>query len=355
LLNSIDFVEFRALGPVAGYFTVITTDKRADMGLWARRGILGGGLALAGAALAGCHRGDSGPLHIAITGKGENDLELLLKSAGLTPEFPVAYSRFQSGHLVVEAMNSGAIELGGMSEIPPVFAAASTVQSFKQVAIYHGDVNNQVVLVPKGSTIQSLADLKGKKVGYVRSTTTQYYLIQMLKSVGLTWDDIEPVALTVPDGAEAFGRGSLDAWAIYGYPIQQAVAKQGARVLKTALGFLSGNYLLAATKDALADPVRAGQIGAYIALIAKGFAWADAHQDAWIGIVAKDIGVPEAYVRDQFARRSDPFQIRPVSAQAIASQQSVADVFAAAKLIPHPVDVKPLWDDRYTALIAKGV
>jgi sulfonate transport system substrate-binding protein len=83
------------------------------------------------------------------------------------------------------------------------------VQSFKQIAVYHGDVNNQVVLVPKGSAIRSLGDLKGKRVGYVRATTTQYYLIQMLKSAGLSWDDIDPVAMTVSDGAEAFGRGSL--------------------------------------------------------------------------------------------------------------------------------------------------
>lgn len=323
--------------------------------LWARRGVLGGAVALAGAAMAGCHRAGAGPLRVAITGKGESDFELLFKSAGITPDFPVAYTRFQSGHLVVEAMNSGALDLGGMSEIPPVFAAASTVQSFKQVAIYHGDVNNQVVLVPKGSTIQSLAGLKGKKVGYVRGTTTQYYLIQMLKSVGLTWADIDPVALTVPDGAQAFGRGSLDAWAIYGYPIQQAVATQGARVLKTALGFLSGNYLLVATNDALNDPARSDRIGQYLTLLRKGFAWAKANEAAWITIVARDIGVPEAYVRDEFARRSDTLELRPVTPQAIASQQSVADVFAQGKLIPHSVDVKPLWDTRYNALIAKGV
>jgi len=188
----------------------------------------------------------------------------------------------------------------------------------------------------------------------VRATTTQYYLIQMLKSVGLTWADIEPVALTVSDGAEAFGRGSLDAWAIYGFPIQRAVATQGARVLKTALGFLSGNYILSATKQALADPVRVKQIGQHLGDLQKAFAWARAHEAQWVEIVAKDIGVPVAYVRDQFAHRSATFEIRPVTQEAIASQQSVADVFAAAKLIPRAVDVKPLWDARYTDLIAKG-
>jgi len=322
--------------------------------LLARRQVLGGAMALTAAALAGCHAKTSGPLRIAVTGKGENDIELLFKQAGITPSYPVSYTRFQSGHLVVEAMNSGALDLGGMSEIPPVFAAASTVQSFKEIAVYHGDVNNQVVLVPKGSPIQSLADLKGKKVGYVRATTTQYYLIQMLKSVGLSWADIEPVAMTVSDGAEAFGRGSLDAWAIYGFPIQRAVATQGARVLKTALGFLSGNYILSATKDALDNPQKVEWIGQHLRDLQKAYAWTRAHEAQWIEVVAKDIGVPVDYVRDQFARKSDSFEIRPVTPAAIASQQSVADVFAAGKLIPNAVDVKPLWDARFNDIIAKG-
>jgi len=330
------------------------TRSSTSRSLLDRRSLLVGGMAAAGAALAGCHAKSAGPLRVAVTGKGDSDIELLFKHAGITPSSPLAFTRFQSGALVVEAMNSGSLDLGGMSEIPPVFAAASAVHSFSQVAIYHGDVNNQVVLVPKDSAAQSLADLKGKKVGYVRATTTQYYLIQMLKSVGLTWADIEPVALTVSDGAEAFGRGSLDAWAIYGFPIQRAVATQGARVLKTALGFLSGNYILSAAKEALADPARAEQIGRHLNDLQKAFAWARANDAQWSEIVAKDIGVPVAYVRDQFARRSASFEIRPVTPEAIASQQSVADVFAAAKLIPRAVDVKPLWDSRYTDLIAKG-
>jgi sulfonate transport system substrate-binding protein len=171
-------------------------------------------------------------------------------------------------------------------------------------------------------------------VGYVRATTTQYYLIQMLKSVGLSWADIEPVAMTVPDGAEAFGRGSLDAWAIYGYPIQRAIFTQGARVLTTALGFLSGNYILSATTAALADAQRVEWIGQHINQLQRAYAWARTHEPEWIAAVARDIGVPEDYVRDQFRRRSDTFEVRPVTAQAIASQQSVADVFAQSHLIP---------------------
>ncbi len=314
-----------------------------------RRSVMMAGTAL----LAGCGTAAAAApvIRASITGKGETDLRLLLRTAGLAPQgYRIEYSEFQSGQLVIEAMNGGSLDYGGVSEIPPVFAAASATQSFRQIAVLHGDVNNQVVIVPKESTIASLAGLKGKRVGYVRATTSQYFLIRMLESVGLEWGDITPVALNVSDGAAAFARGSLDAWAIYGFPIQRAKV-DGARVLKTALGFLSGNYLVAAHIDALADPAKVRAIGDYLRLSRRGFAWAAEHQDDWSKIVAQSVGVPLPFVEDQFRHRSAGYELRPVTAAAIASQQSVADLFAAQKLLPRRVDVAPLWDDRFNPIL----
>lgn len=318
-----------------------------------RRSILTGGAAALALAVTGCGKAPAAALRVSVTGKGESDARLLFKAAGLKADFPIQYSEFQSGHLVIEALNAGSLDFGGTSEIPPVFAAASTIQSFRQIGVYHGDVNNQVVLVPKGSAIRDLAGLKGKRVGYVRATTSQYFLIEMLRSVGLSWSDITPVALTVSDGASAFSQGALDAWAIYGFPIQRALATEGARILRTALGFLSGNYIVLAHGDALEDRAKSEQVGAYLQLLRKAYGWARDNQDEWAGIVAKEIGVPVAYVRDQFRRKSADFELRPVTPDAIRSQQGVADVFTQAGLIPKRVDVRPLWDARFNPVITK--
>src|SRR4051812_15248082 len=89
---------------------------------------MGGAAALLGGlSLAGCKQGASSAsatpvLRASVTGKGEGDTRLLLKHAGLAPHgFKVDYSDFQSGHLVIEALNGGSLDYGGMSEIPPVF------------------------------------------------------------------------------------------------------------------------------------------------------------------------------------------------------------------------------------------
>jgi sulfonate transport system substrate-binding protein len=317
-------------------------------------------LPFAGSLLSACGRRSPGVdlpvLRVSTVGKGEGDMRLLQSAANIRAEsFRVDYSNFASGQLVIEALDGGALDFGNMSEIPPVFAAASPIQSFRQIAVLHGDVNNQVVLVPRGSAVTSLADLKGKRVGYVRATTSQYFLVRMLQSVGLTWSDITSTPMGVSDGLAAFSNGQLDAWAIYGYPIQRVMATEGARILKTALGFLSGNYIISAHVDALADPVKSKLIGEYLRVCNRAYAWGAAHEEQWTTIIAKDIGVPLEYVRDQFRRKSDSYSLRPVDQTAIASQQNVADVFAQQALIPKPVDVRPLWDDRFNDITIEKV
>jgi len=302
---------------------------------------------------AGASAARAAALRASIVGRGESDTRLLFATSGIQPSgrLNVEYSNFASGQLVVEALDGGALDLGNMSEIPPVFAAASSIHSFRQIAVLHGDVNNQVVLVPQGSSIRTLSELKSKRIGYVRATTSQYFLIRMLQSVGLSWDDITPAPMDVADGLAAFSNGTLDAWAIYGYPIQRVMATEGARILKTALGFLSGNYLLSAHVDALADPHKVQLIGDYLRITKRAYGWAATHQDQWAAVIAKDIGVPLAYVQDQFRRQSDVYSLRPVDEAAIASQQNVADVFAQQRLIPRTVDVRSLWDDRFNEII----
>lgn len=329
--------------------------------LLSRRSLLrDGGAALAGAALlAACGKravpqSTLPTLRVAIVGKGDGDTRLMLKSAGVSFEsYHVEYSNFTSGQLVIEALNGGSLDWGGMSEIPPVFAAASPIHSFRQIAVLHGDVNNQAVVVPAGSTLQDLKDLKGRRIGYVRATTTQYFLNRMLESAGLKWTDITPVPMDVADGLAAFSNGKLDAWAIYGYPIQRVLA-DGARILRTALGFLSGNYIISAHVDALNDPIRTDLIARFLRASRRGYAWAAAHRDAWAQIVSQEIGVPLSEVQDQFRRASDVYELRPVTEAAIASQQGVADVFAKAGLLPGLVDVRPLWDARFNDIILES-
>jgi len=319
----------------------------------ARRRLIGGGASLG--LLAAC----------APTGGGSSDLKSLtlrvatfkggvqtfFAAAGVadTP-YKLALSEFASGNLITEAINGKAIDVGSMSEIPPIFAARPD-SLLRVIAVLRGDVNNQVTLVPKGSTITKIADLKGKRVGYVRATTAQYFLLRLLQEQGLSFSDIDAIALTPQDGLAAFGRGELDAWVIYGIDSTLGRVQYGARVLTTALGRLSGNYVYAALNEAVADPVRHAAIADYLTRVKRAYAWAEANPAAWAAIVAASTRAPASIYLSQRQERSGPTLLGPVNDAAVQSMQAIADTFAKAGVIPAAVDTKPLWDRSFASAL----
>ncbi len=285
--------------------------------------------------------------------KGGWDLLLKLAKQDNFP-YKVEFKEFTAGNLIVQAINANAIDVGSGSEIPPIFGIQSNA-AVKVIASNRGPTVGQTLLVPKNSKARTVADLKGKKVGYVRATTAHYFLIKMLEEVGLSFKDINPVALTIPDGLSAFRRGDLDAWATYGYAIQQA-KKDGARELKSAKNILSGNFLIYASPKAIADQNQKAAIGDFLCRLKKAQNWREANSknlETWSQAYAQAIGVDLKLVLDDAReglqqRRS---QIRPVSKEAIASQQRVADTFAKSGVIPSKVNVTPLWDGTFTNAI----
>jgi sulfonate transport system substrate-binding protein len=310
----------------------------ADLVRLSRRGVLTGA-----AALAACAPKPGGRATILRVATYKGGLQPLLTAAGLDQApYRIAWSEFGSGNLIAEAIDADAIDVGSMSEIPPIFVAGRS-KRLRLVAVQAGDVNAQVTLVPKDSPIRSAADLKGKRVGYVRATTAQYFLARLLSEAGLGFADIQPVALSPQDGLSAFTQGALDAWVIYGVQGTLARARLGARVLATGLGRLSGNYVQAALSDALADPARKAAIVDHLKRARQAYAWADAHPEAWAAAQAAATGAPATAYLQQHRERSAPTRIQPVDAAAIASQQAVADTFAALGAIPARVDVRPLW------------
>jgi sulfonate transport system substrate-binding protein len=92
---------------------------------------------------------------------------------GQTP-YRIEWRELNNGVLHIEAINGDALDLGSGSEIPALFAVRQKAQ-VRFIAVVREDLNNQVTLARKDAPIQRIADLKGKRVGYVRATTSHYY------------------------------------------------------------------------------------------------------------------------------------------------------------------------------------
>lgn len=82
------------------------------------------------------------------------------------------------------------------------------------------------LLVSKGSTIQSIEGLRGRRVGFSLGTSSMTLL---LEAFGLRDDDVELVSLEVKDKLAQLIDGRLDAAFFYGaYPLDEVKAATGA-------------------------------------------------------------------------------------------------------------------------------
>ena len=158
--------------------------------------------------------------------KSKGTLEGKLKPLG----YKVAWTEFPAGPQLLEALNVGAIDFGNTGEAPPIFAQAAGAP-LVYVAHEPPAPAGEAILVAKDSPIQSVADLKGKKVALNKGSNVHYLLVKALEKAGVKYSEIEPVFLAPADARAAFERGSVQAWAIWD-PFQAAAeAATGARTL----------------------------------------------------------------------------------------------------------------------------
>lgn len=299
---------------------------------------------------------DLSKVTIVVGETGWKSKEQGLKAAGLsdTP-YNVQYVNFQGGNLQLEAMAAGHLDLALTSEIPPIFASQSgNGGNFKIIAINKSGTLNQELVIPKGSKIKSIKDLKGKKVAYVDSTTAHYFLLKMLEKAGVKWTEITPVKLSTADGLTALLGGQVDALASYGNAIITAKQK-GATTLSSAKNILSGNFPIEASLDAIKDQGKSAAIADYLGRLEKFNQWARKNPNKWAEIVAANTKQPVEDALKVFVEgeQQRPTKIIGTSQAGIKSEQSIADAFTSVGLIKNKISVNTFWSIAFNSAISK--
>jgi sulfonate transport system substrate-binding protein len=263
--------------------------------------------------------------------------QALLTAAGLIGKLPfkVAWSDFTSGPPMLQAMGAGSVDVGGVGNAPPVFAAAGG-SKIAIVGAYQANPLGSALLVPKGSPITSVAQLKGKRIAVAQGSSADYHLLTVLTKAGLSVKDVTLTYLQPAAGLAALTSGHVDAWDIWSPFIEQAEVQNNAKALVNGTGYGSPYSFAVASRAALADPARAAAIRAYLKLVAQARAWASTHQSAWAAVWAKASGLPDTVMMKAVADSASVAV--PITPAVITSEQQVSDAFTKAGLIPVHVD-----------------
>ncbi|HTU76047.1 MAG TPA: aliphatic sulfonate ABC transporter substrate-binding protein [Trebonia sp.] len=264
--------------------------------------------------------------------------EAVLKAAGLLSRLPfhVTWADFTSGPPMLEAMGSGSVDIGGVGDAPPVFAAAGG-EAVEIVGARKTDGDQDALVVPKGSAITSIAQLKGKKIAVATGSSANYDLLTVLAAAGLSDKDVTLVALQPAQALAAFTSGAVDAWDIWPPYVQQVTAQEGAKVLATGARYGSPYSFEVASKAAVASPAKAAAIAAYLKILNEAYVWAAAHPDQWAAAWGAAAGLPTPImVTAAKIDATTPIAIGPA---VTSSEQNLVNQFYAAGLIPGKVDI----------------
>nr|WP_236703088.1 ABC transporter substrate-binding protein [Lentzea aerocolonigenes] len=284
-------------------------------------------------------------------GDQKGGAKALLTAAGLLGDFPykIEWSTFTSGPPLLEAASAGAIDLGGVGNTPPIFAAAANAR-IAAVGASKGEVEADAILVQENSPLRSVSDLKGKNIAVAKGSSAHGQVLLTLRASGLTTKDVTLNFLQPSDAYSAFTQGKVDAWAVWDPYTAQAQQEAKARVLTTGEGRSNGYGFQVAGRKALDDKGKTPALKEYLVRYYKAQKWADTHREEWAKAWAAETGLKYEVALAAVNRNGDlPVKIDDTL---IKSEQELADAFAEDKTLPGKVDFGKFVDTRFQGDLA---
>ena len=143
--------------------------------------------------------------------------------------YKVNWKQFGGGGEVIKAMASGAVQIGEVGSAG-IAAAVSRGEPLELFWILD-DIGDAEALVAKnGSGINTLADLKGKKIAMPFNSTTHFHTMVALEQAKVNPADVQILNMRPPEVRAAWQRGDIQATFIWD-PVLAEVKKDGKVIL----------------------------------------------------------------------------------------------------------------------------
>jgi sulfonate transport system substrate-binding protein len=275
------------------------------------------------------------PLSLII--KDQHWLEDALADQGVT----VNWVQSAGSNKANEALRAEAIDVGSTAGSAALLARANG--SKIQVIDLYSQPEWSAIVVAPGSSITSVAELKGKQIAATKGTDPYFFLLQALEANGLTADDVTIQNLQHADGWAALQNGSVDAWSGLD-PIMAGAEVAGASLIYrnvdfNSYGFLNATESFLAAKPDLAQAV----VNAY----EHARAWAQEHPEETARILA-DVASLDPVVAKKVIDERTNLDVDPVpGAKQLAVLKIIGPIFVDSGDVANQQQV----DDALATLI----
>lgn len=133
--------------------------------------------------------------------------------------------KFDSGKDVNTALAAGSIDVSELGSNPTALGIGN---GLNYDVIYIGDIigSAESLVVKNNANVNSVSQLKGKKIAVPFASTSHYSLLNALKQAGLKESDVKLLDLESNDIHAAWKRGDIDAAYVW-YPVLNNLVKDG--------------------------------------------------------------------------------------------------------------------------------
>ncbi|MBF7094433.1 aliphatic sulfonate ABC transporter substrate-binding protein [Streptococcus sp. HF-1907] len=250
--------------------------------------------------------------------------------------YKVVFREFQNGSAEMQALASGSIDYARIGDTPSVSALASGT-NLTYVAAGGTKASGSGILVHKSSGISSVSDLKGKTIAYTKGTNSQYMILKILESAGLSQDDVNLVNLDQSAASVAYVDGTVDAWVNWDPATSKAEVTDNSTLLVTGsdVGVNNRSYIVSPTAFAEENEDVTELLIKYTS---EDMTWANKHKDKLVTMLTESLGLEEAVVQKMVNRRT--YAMTGMTEKSVSELQDIADLFYTDDIINNKVVIK---------------
>jgi NitT/TauT family transport system substrate-binding protein len=243
--------------------------------------------------LSGCAKKEISSVTVG-TWKVQQTIQPYLYERYLPASMPCEVKPFTNPGDMKTALLAGSLDLCGTTLVQAILSASRD----EPVVLVAGLCNKcSALVVRNGPDLQSAADLKGKRIGYVPSTMHHILLLNLLRNAGLRPSDVTLVRVDFFDMLNALQHGQIDAF-LSGEPFPaRAVATGTGRILAypyfdETIGSINGG-LLVRRETLTQEPER---VRALVKAHVQATTYLEEHPEEWLTL-AVNLGGDEAILR----------------------------------------------------------
>ncbi|QCF27950.1 ABC transporter substrate-binding protein [Hydrocarboniclastica marina] len=196
---------------------------------------------------------------------------------------------FTTGRQCLETVIGGGADIATTAEAPTTAAAMANQPIAFLARTQYSDLKT---LTSADAGIDTLADLRGKRIAFTAGTGAEVYTMKLLEKAGLTKSDVQLINLRPQDMAAALASGSIDAFNIFEPHVANARRVMGddARLLNTS-GIYAETFNIVLMQDYL-ESNRETVLNFMRALI-EAEQWIKDNREQAISVIAEAAGMPE--------------------------------------------------------------